>query len=86
MTDTETADELADIKSAIESQTAGLVRMLGVMATHTDMLKQILAAVTAEPEGEGPIVTALKQLTKIAEANRETLGRIDKSLRGVGPG
>ena len=44
------ADEIRNLREAIEAQTAGLMSMLGTVAAQNAMLKEILAACTAEPE------------------------------------
>ena len=72
--------ELIDVKQAVEAQTAGLLRLLGIIATHGKMLEAILAAVTAEPEGESPLVGTLKQLVTAVQANGEALHRIEGAI------
>ena len=44
------ADEIRNLREAIEAQTAGLMSMLGTVAAQNAILKEILAACTAEPE------------------------------------
>ncbi len=72
--------ELTDIKQAIASQTAGLMKLLAVLVTHGEMLKAILAAVTAEPEDESPLVATLRSLVTAVQANGEALHRIEGKI------
>jgi hypothetical protein len=80
MTDTTLTADLTDLKEAVAAQTAGLVKMLALLATHGDMLKQILAAITAEPTDESPLVETLKQLVAATQANGDALHRIEGAI------
>jgi hypothetical protein len=55
------ADEIRNLREAIEAQTAGLMSMLGTVAAQNAMLKEILAACTAEPENS-PLADLLMQM------------------------
>ena len=54
MADDHLAPEINSLREAIEAQTAGLMQMLKIVAAQNAMLKEILAACTAEPEGQSP--------------------------------
>ena len=76
----EVTECLLDIRETIQILAAAMVRMNGALETHTELLKEILHAVTAEPEGESPIVMALQRLLEVGEANSVTLARIEQSV------
>jgi hypothetical protein len=82
MTDAKLTSELTDLKEAVAAQTAGLMKLLALLATHGDMLKQILAAITAEPAVESPLVETLKQLVAATQANGDALHRIEGAVGG----
>jgi hypothetical protein len=71
---------LLDIRETIQILTAAMVRMNGALEIHTELLKEVLQAVTAEPEGESPIVVALQRLLEVGEDNSVTLARIEQSV------
>ena len=77
----EVTEGLLDISETIQILTAAMVRMNGALETHTELLKEILQAVTAEPKGESPIVVALQRLLEVCEANSVALARIEQSVR-----
>jgi hypothetical protein len=77
----EVTEGLLDVRETIQILAAAMVRMNGTLETHTELLKEILQAVTAEPTGESPIVVALQRLLEIGEANGVTLARIEQSVR-----
>ena len=56
MNDDHLAPEINNLREAIEAQTAGLMQMLRTVAAQNAMLKEILAACTAEPEGPSPLL------------------------------
>lgn len=62
------ASELNDLRGAVEAQTGGLMQMLGIQAQQTAMLKEILTACTAEPEGPSPLVQLILKLNAAIEA------------------
>ena len=80
MTDAELTAHLTDVKDAVAAQTAGLMKLLGILATQGEMLKQILAAVTAEPEGDSPLLETLRQLVAAVQATGEALHRIEGAI------
>lgn len=80
MTDAKLTAELTALKEAVAAQTAGLMKLLALLATHGDMLKQILAAITAEPADESPLVETLKQLVAATQANGDALHRIEGAI------
>jgi hypothetical protein len=84
MTDTMLTPDPTDLKEAVAAQTAGLMKMLAVLATHGDMLKEILAAITGEPVDESPLVETLKQLVAATQANGDVLHRIEGAIAGRG--
>lgn len=80
MSDTETAEALRDVREAVSALTVALARMLAAQARQTDMLKEILAAVTAEPTDESPLQEALRtMLAKLVEIGN-TADRIEATL------
>ncbi len=73
-------EHLTEIKAAIEAQTAGLMRMLSIVAAHGKMLGAILRAVTIEPEDKSPLTETLDRLVVAVQANREALHRIEGAI------
>ncbi|MGD0107271.1 MAG: hypothetical protein ABSC06_25015 [Rhodopila sp.] len=72
---------LNEIRETIEIQTQGLMKLLGIMAQHGAMQKEILAACTApEPDGESPLVKALTQLGAAIEGQSAAIARIEKAV------
>lgn len=61
----DTATILAGLRDAVKAQNAGLMQLMGVMAAHGEMLKQILAASTAEPSDLIPEL--FRQIERMAD-------------------
>ena len=72
--------EINNLREAIEAQTAGLMQMLGTVAAQNAMLKEILAACTAEPENS-PLADLLMQMN--ASLRRSERSR-DDAPRSIG--
>jgi hypothetical protein len=56
------------------------MKMLGIQAQQSAMLKEILAACTAEPEDESPLVKLIKQLVASIEGQSAAIGRIEAAI------
>lgn len=76
---TDLHDQLNDLTAAVNAQTAGLMKLLQITATHGEMLKVILAALE-ETEGDNSLADALKALTTAMQANGEALHRIEGAI------
>jgi hypothetical protein len=76
----ELTDALLETQDAIRILTAGCQELAGAIGTQTTMLTAILEAVTAEPEGESPIVVLLKRLVEVSEVNAAALNRIEQAV------
>lgn len=86
MNDDEIANGFRNIQDAITAQTVGLTRLLGALATQTNMLKEILVILTEEPKGESPLQKAVNQLVEIAQTHTVMLERIENALATRGGG
>jgi hypothetical protein len=75
----ELTDAMLEAHDAIRALTAGCQELAGAIGNQTQLLVEIKEAVTAEPEGENPIVALLKHLVELGEANAAALARIEKS-------
>jgi hypothetical protein len=71
---------VVDLRDGIGLLNQGLVKMLGIQAQHGALLKEILAACTAEPEEETPLVKLIRQLVAAIEAQTATLARIEAKV------
>lgn len=79
--DNDLTKSLTDLTDASRAQTAGLMKMLAMMATQQGMLKEILAALTApEPEGPSPLVKAVVGLQQMIHDQGIALGRIETAV------
>jgi hypothetical protein len=78
------ADEVRGLREALGAQNAGLVRILGVLASQTTMLERILTAVTAEPEGPSPLAESLAAIVQLLEQQSTNLDRIGRGIDQVG--
>ena len=72
-------DQFNNLTDAVTAQTAGLMKLLQITATHGEMLKAILAALE-ESAGDGSLADALKQLATAVQANGETLHRVEGAI------
>lgn len=68
MFDDTLAPEIIELREAIEAQTAGLMQMLGIQAQQSAMLREILVACTAEPDGPSPLVKLILKLNAAIDA------------------
>lgn len=84
MSDQAIIAELVQMRQAMEAQGAGLIRMLQIMASNTEMLQKILEAVTAEPEGDSPLVEALRELIASVNSHGVVLERIERRMIAAG--
>jgi hypothetical protein len=75
----ELTDAVLEMRDALHTLTAGCGELAGAIENQTTMLTAILEAVTAEPQGESPIVTLLKRLVEVSEANAAALARIEQA-------
>lgn len=85
MTDEDIANALHDVKDAVDALTAGLMKMLDVMARQGAILDEVRAAVTKEPDGKSPLVEAVEQLVKNAETQNLALARIERAVADLQP-
>ncbi len=80
MNDAELTDAVLEMRDALHSLTAGCGELAGAIETQTKLLVEIREAVTAEPQGESPIVTLLKRMVNLGEANAAALARIEQAM------
>jgi hypothetical protein len=64
----ESEASMVRVAEAVEALTVGVGRLLPILARHTDMLKEILKAVTVKAEGPSPLERALTDI--FASLNR----------------
>jgi hypothetical protein len=72
--------EITNLREAVEAQTAGLMNMLRIQAQQSAVLKEILAACTAEPDGPSPLVKLILKLNEAIEGQTAAIGRIEAAL------
>lgn len=82
---------LDTLNASVQMLTTGLVQLSGALQQQTNMLvhqtgllTEIRALLTAEPEGESPLIATLRQLVEVIEAQSLTLGRIEASIAQQG--
>jgi len=80
MNDDHLAPEINNLREAIEAQTAGLMQMLRTVAAQNAMLKEILAACTAEPEGPSPLVKLILDLNGTIKSQSAAIARIEQAV------
>lgn len=77
------ATEVSDLRESIEILIAGLMNLLKIQAQHSAMLKEILAACTAEPEGPSPLVKLILKLNGAIEEQSAAIARIETAVAGA---
>lgn len=77
------ATEVSDLRESIEILIAGLMNLLKIQAQHSAMLKEILAACTAEPEGPSPLVKLILKLNGAIEDQSAAIARIETAVTGA---
>lgn len=81
MSDDNLAPEINGLREAVEAQTAGLMKMLAILAQQSAMLKEILAACAApEPEGPSPLVKLILKLDEAIDNQTAAIARIEAAL------
>jgi hypothetical protein len=80
MADDHLAPEINRLREAVEAQTAGLMQMLKIVAAQNAMLKEILAACTAEPEGPSPLVKLMLDLNGTIKSQSAAIARIEQAV------
>lgn len=80
MTNVELTEAVLEMRDALHSLTAGCGQLAGAIETQTQLLIEIKEAVTAEPQGENPIVSLLKRLVDLGEANAAALSRFEQAM------
>lgn len=72
--------ELSDLRGAVEAQTAGLMNMLRIQAQQMAMLKEILEACTAEPDGPSPLVKLIIKLSDAIRDQTAAIARVETAV------
>ena len=81
MRDDHMVREVTGLREAVEAQTAGLMKMLGIQAQQSAMLKEILAACTApEPEDPSPLVKLILKLNGAIEDQSAVIARVEAAV------
>jgi hypothetical protein len=70
---------------SIDTLGRGLILMTETLATHSEILGEILEACSAEPR-ESPLTEALKQIVAAINDQNETLVGISATLENIGSG
>ncbi|PPQ34241.1 hypothetical protein [Rhodopila globiformis] len=73
-------DAVLEMRDAIHTLTAGCGELASAIENQTKLLIEIKEAVTAEPQGESPIVSLLKRMVELSEANAAALARIEQAM------
>ena len=84
-TDAAILNRLDTMTVSIDTLGRGLILMTETLATHSEILGEILEACSAEP-GESPLTEALKQIVAAINDQNETLIGIGATLENIGPG
>jgi hypothetical protein len=84
-TDAAILNRLDTMTASIDTLGRGLILMTETLATHSEILGEILEACSAEP-GESPLTEALKQIVAAINDHNETLAGIGRTLENIGPG
>lgn len=74
------APEEPSLRESVDALTQGLGLMLEILGTHTEMLRTIVEAATAEPH-ESPLPKLLQQIVERLDNQAATLTRIEASIR-----
>jgi hypothetical protein len=75
------ASELDDLRGAVEAQTAGLMKMLAILAQQSAMLKEILSAcATPEPDAPSPLVNLILKLHGAIEDQSAAIARVEAAI------
>jgi ABC-type transporter Mla subunit MlaD len=73
------AGEIAGLRTEMRALTQGLRLMLETQATHTEMLREILAAATLEP-APSPLAETLQQIFAELEATHAALAGLSEHI------
>lgn len=72
--------EITNLREAVEAQTAGLMNMLRIQAQQSAMLKEILAACTARPDGPSPLVKLILKLEEAIKGQTAAIARVEAAV------
>jgi hypothetical protein len=72
--------QVTDLRETMDILIKGLMNMLKIQAQQSAVLKEILAACTAEPEGPSPLVNLILKLDGAIESQTEAIARIEQAI------
>jgi hypothetical protein len=82
MADQQVLDELRELRESIQLWNQGMTNVVESLAMHGEMLRQILTAVSYEPENEeSPLAELLKLLVARADHHTDALAAIAAGVR-----
>ena len=85
MADPDILARLDDLQTSVDAIVRGLSLMNDTLATHSDMLAEILQAATAEPDQESGLADTLERLFSTLNTQTDTLVAIGGMLGQMGP-
>lgn len=78
-------EKLDSLQTSVDTLARGLILMTETMATHSEMLGQILEACSIEPE-ESPLAEILEDICGAIQQQTAALAGIGETLDNIGPG
>ncbi|MGI3781340.1 MAG: hypothetical protein ACRYHQ_19500 [Janthinobacterium lividum] len=80
---TEATAELHGLRRSVDQLVQGLGAMLEIQATHTEMVRQLLAAATVPVEPEHRVALQLDRVVNLLDIQGSRLSDIGAALRGL---
>lgn len=78
-------EKLDSLQTTVDTLARGLILMTETLATHSEMLGQILEACSVEP-GESPLTEILEEIAGGIQQQTAALEGIGATLDNIGPG
>lgn len=78
-------EKLDSLQVTVDTLARGLILMTETLATHSEMLGQILEACSVEP-GESPLTEILEEIAAAIQQQTAALAGIGETLDNLGPG
>ena len=85
MADPDILSRLDDLQLSIDALVRGLSQMNDTLATHSDMLAELLQAAAAEPEEHSGLADTLERIFSTLSTQTDTLVAIGGMLGRMGP-
>lgn len=85
MADPDILSRLDDLQNSMDALVRGLSMMNDTLATHSDMLAEILQAAATEPEEDSGVAKTLERIFSTLSTQTDTLVAIGGMLGQMGP-